>query len=32
LQSGAAWAFPAENKGDAQTNATAMSNFLDLRA
>jgi hypothetical protein len=32
LRSGAAWAFPAENKGEAQTNATAMSSFLGLRA
>jgi hypothetical protein len=32
LRSGAGWAFPAENKGEAQTNATAMGNFLGLRA
>jgi hypothetical protein len=32
LRSGAGWAFPADNKGDAQTNATVMRNFLGLRA
>jgi len=32
LRSGAGWAFPADNKGDAQANATVMRDFLGLRA
>jgi hypothetical protein len=32
LRSGAAWAFPAEHKADAQTNATLMREFLQRRA
>ena len=32
LRSGAGWAVAAENKGDAQTNVTAMRDFLGLRA
>jgi len=31
LRSGVGWAFPAENKADAQANATLMRNFLDRR-
>ena len=32
LRSGAGWAFPAENKAEAQANATVMRQFLGLRA